>query len=123
MRMFEVMTEGVATVKPTAAAADAWELMRRKSIHHLVVVQGSQILGILSDRDVGGRAGASIRAGHTVADLMTKSGCDKSADRHHSFRRQPDARTNHRVRARRRSRSSGGHRDGVGPPAATRTRC
>ncbi len=72
MRMFEVMTEGVQTVKPTMAAADAWELMRRKSIHHLVVMQGSQILGILSDRDAGSRAGATIRVGHTVADLMTK---------------------------------------------------
>ena len=72
MRMFEVMTEGVQTVRPTMAAADAWELMRRKGIHHLVVMQGSQILGILSDRDAGSRAGASIRAGHTVADLMTK---------------------------------------------------
>ena len=72
MRMFEVMTEGVQTVKPTMAAADAWELMRRQHIHHLVVMEGSQILGILSDRDAGSRAGASIRAGRTVADLMTK---------------------------------------------------
>ena len=72
MRMFEVMTEDVATVKPTMAAADAWEVMRRKGIHHLVVVQGSQVVGILSDRDGGSRAGASIRADHTVADLMTK---------------------------------------------------
>jgi signal-transduction protein with cAMP-binding, CBS, and nucleotidyltransferase domain len=43
MRMSEVMTEGVGRpVKPTTGAADAWELMRRKRIHHLVVMQGAQ---------------------------------------------------------------------------------
>ena len=72
MRMFEIMTKDVTTVKPTTTAADAWELMRRKGIHHLVVMQGSRILGILSDRDAGSRAGANIRADRTVADLMTK---------------------------------------------------
>jgi hypothetical protein len=45
--------------------------MRRSDIHHLVVMDASQILGILSDRDAGSRRGASVRAGHTVADLMT----------------------------------------------------
>ena len=56
MRMSEVMTKGVQTVKPAMAAADAWELMRRKEIHHLVVMEGARIVGVLSDRDVGGRA-------------------------------------------------------------------
>ena len=72
MRMSEVMTEGVQTVRPTTAAADAWELMRRKRIHHLVVMEGAQIVGVLSDRDVGSRIGANLRAGRTVADLMTR---------------------------------------------------
>ena len=71
MRMFEVMSKEVQTVKPTMPASDAWELMRRGDIHHLVVMDGSKILGILSDRDAGSRRGASLRAGHTVADLMT----------------------------------------------------
>jgi len=71
MRMNEVMTEGVETVAPTMAAADAWELMRRKQIHHVVVTRGAEVIGILSDRDAGSRAGASVRTGRTVADLMT----------------------------------------------------
>ena len=72
MRMSEVMTKGVQTVKPAMAAADAWELMRRKEIHHLVVMEGARIVGVLSDRDVGGRVGASLLAGRTVADLMSR---------------------------------------------------
>lgn len=69
--MFELMTKGVRTVKPTMPAEEAWAVMRRAGIHHLVVVRESQIVGILSDRDIGGRAGAAVRAGRTVADLMT----------------------------------------------------
>ncbi len=72
MRVFEVMTEGVQTVPPSMAAPDAWEVMRRAGVHHLVVKEGSDVIGVLSDRDTGSRAGASVRAGRTVADLMTK---------------------------------------------------
>ena len=63
MRVAEVMTEGVQTVSPTLPAVEAWELMRRKRIHHLVVVAGSEVMGIFSDRDAGGRsASASVRS-------------------------------------------------------------
>ena len=72
MRVFEVMTEGVQTVPATMPARDAWELMRRKRIHHLVVTERREVLGVLSDRDIGGRAGTGVRTGHTVADLMTR---------------------------------------------------
>ena len=72
MRVFEIMTEGVMTVPPTMPAADAWELMRRRRIHHLVVTSDSGVVGILSDRDTGSGVGANVRALHTVADLMTK---------------------------------------------------
>jgi acetoin utilization protein AcuB len=71
MRVFEVMSEGVQTVPPAMPAADAWELMRRKRIHHLVVTAGSDIVGVLSERDTGSRIGARARVGHTVSDLMT----------------------------------------------------
>jgi acetoin utilization protein AcuB len=45
--------------------------MRTKRIHHLVVTKGSRIVGILSDRDAGGRQGTAVRQNRTVADLMT----------------------------------------------------
>jgi acetoin utilization protein AcuB len=72
MRVFEVMTEGVRTVPPSLPAAEAWQLMRTAGIHHLVVTDERRIVGILSDRDAGGRAGAPVRAGKSVADLMTR---------------------------------------------------
>lgn len=72
MRLDEVMTKGVKTVSSAAPAADAWELMRRGGVRHLVVTDGSKVTGILSDRDAGSRAGAAVRAGRTVGDLMTR---------------------------------------------------
>ena len=71
MRVADIMTEGVQTVPAVMPAADAWELMRRKRIHHLIVTSGSDVLGVFSERDAGGRSGASIRARSTVSDLMT----------------------------------------------------
>jgi acetoin utilization protein AcuB len=71
MRLFEVMTQKVETVAPATPAADAWELMHRRRIRHLVVTRGGDILGVVSDRDLGGRAGARVRQGKNVAELMT----------------------------------------------------
>ena len=73
MRVADVMTKGVQTVAPSLPAIEAWELMRRKGIHHLVVAADSKVMGVLSDRDAGGRSGASVRARSSVADLMTAS--------------------------------------------------
>lgn len=72
MRVQDVMTEAVEKIAPGAAAEDAWQVMRLHGIHHLVVAEGARIVGVLSDRDAGGRAGTSVRKGRTVADLMTE---------------------------------------------------
>jgi CBS domain-containing protein len=72
MRIQEVMTTAVRTVAPGTTAADAWELMRQAGIRHLVVTQGGSLIGLVSDRDLGGSRGATMRAGKTVADLMTE---------------------------------------------------
>lgn len=73
MRAAEVMTKKVQTVRPDLPAVEAWELMQRRGIHHLVVSEGSTVLGVLSDRDAGGRRGTSLRARSRVADLMTSA--------------------------------------------------
>ena len=73
MRVAEVMTKNVQTIRPDTPAGDAWELMRRKGIHHLVVMADAEVKGVLSARDAGGRSGASLRAGARVRDLMTTS--------------------------------------------------
>jgi CBS domain-containing protein len=72
MRVQDVMTKDVKTIAPTSSAEDAWEVMRTHQIHHVVVTRGSRVVGILSDRDAGGRRGALLRRGHTVEELMTK---------------------------------------------------
>jgi CBS domain-containing protein len=72
MRIKDVMTEDVQTIAPTASAVDAWELMRGRRIHHLVVTKGRDVIGVLSDRDAGGRAGTAVRRTRTVSELMTR---------------------------------------------------
>jgi acetoin utilization protein AcuB len=67
----DVMTEGVETISPVTAVEDAWNVMRTKRIHHLVVTKGSRIVGVLSDRDTGGPKGAIFRRTRTVGELMT----------------------------------------------------
>ena len=70
MRVQDVMTRGVKTIAPTAAAEDAWNKMRLNRIHHLVVTMADRVIGVLSDRDLGGRRGAVVRQSSTVADIM-----------------------------------------------------
>lgn len=73
MRVAEIMSTRVRTVGPADSAELAWERMRMHRIHHLVVVRDSQILGIITDRDLGSTHGGEVRAGRSVRDLMTAS--------------------------------------------------
>lgn len=73
MRVCEVMTEGVETVTPTMPVSDAWDLMRRHGSRHLVVTIGGDIVGVLSERDIGAHLVAHVPLGHRVADYMTSS--------------------------------------------------
>jgi acetoin utilization protein AcuB len=69
--VFEVMSEGAKTVPATMPADEAWDLMRRRGIHHLVVTDRSEVVGVLSDRDVRTRDG-DVRARRTAGELMTR---------------------------------------------------
>jgi CBS domain-containing protein len=71
MRVQEVMTKDVLTISPGKSAEHAWDLMQARRVHHLVVTKESRIVGVLSDRDAGGRSGESVRRNHTVGELMT----------------------------------------------------
>jgi acetoin utilization protein AcuB len=71
MRVQDVMTKGVSTVSAAATAEQAWDVMRMKRIHHLVVTEGREIIGVISDRDMGGRYGAAVRQTRLVSELMT----------------------------------------------------
>lgn len=71
MRVYEVMSKQVETIKPTVHASEARTRMRRKAIHHLVVTKGVEIAGIVTDRDLGGPKLPKTLGDWTVGDLMT----------------------------------------------------
>jgi CBS domain-containing protein len=66
-----VMSKAVETVKPGVHASEAKNRMRLKKIHHLVVSEGGELQGIVSDRDLGGPKLPKILGKWTVGDLMT----------------------------------------------------
>lgn len=72
MKVSEIMTAGVQTVRPGTPAANARERMRTKKIHHLLVQEGAEIVGVLSARDLGrgARRGTAVTR-VVVADFMT----------------------------------------------------
>jgi acetoin utilization protein AcuB len=72
MRVNEIMSADVKTIAATAWADDAWETMRGDRIHHLVVMDGKTVAGVLSARDTGGAKGAAIREGRRVRELMSE---------------------------------------------------
>ena len=71
MRVYEVMSRKVDTVKPAVLASEAKTRMRRRGIHHLVVTEGAQVQGIVSERDLGGPRLPKVLGKWTVGDLMT----------------------------------------------------
>lgn len=73
MQLGEIMTKGVVIVAPDESASAAWTRMRRRGIRHLVVMDDSQLVGMVSERDLGGRAGTSKRRGRLVRSMMTRN--------------------------------------------------
>ena len=73
MRVQDVMTRNVKTVSAATTADEAWTLMRMKRIHHLVVLEGRDIAGVISDRDLGGPHGGTMRDTRLVSELMTEN--------------------------------------------------
>ena len=71
MRVYEVMSKAVETVKPTVHASEARTRMRQKRIHHLVVTRGGEIAGVVSERDLGGSKLPKSLGEWTVEDVMT----------------------------------------------------
>jgi acetoin utilization protein AcuB len=75
MRLQDIMTRSVDSVNPDLPAEAAFQRMRTKRYHHLVVIDRRGVLGVISDRDLGGARGAALRVGWTVGDLMTPDAC------------------------------------------------
>ncbi len=72
MHLHEMMNTRVIAISPDAPASTAWSKMRSEGVRHLVVTEGRRLLGVLSERDLGGAKGAAVRGGRAVRDLMTQ---------------------------------------------------
>lgn len=71
MRLKEIMSTDVKTVNPNESAAVAWRRMRSFRIRHLVVVEQDAVVGVISERDLGGAKGEDVRDGKLVNELMS----------------------------------------------------
>ena len=71
MRVYEVMSKDIETVRPAVRASEARTRMRQKKVHHLVVTQGAELQGVVSERDLGGPKLPKVLGTWTVGDLMT----------------------------------------------------
>jgi acetoin utilization protein AcuB len=70
-RVKDIMSKKVETVDLREQADTALNLMRLKRIRHLVVKDGPEIVGILSERDIGGTDREVLRRTRRVLDVMT----------------------------------------------------
>jgi acetoin utilization protein AcuB len=52
MRVSKYMTQKLITATPDMSVKDAFLIMRRQRVRHLPVVEGDQLVGIISDRDL-----------------------------------------------------------------------
>ncbi|KUO20006.1 CBS domain-containing protein [Streptomyces dysideae] len=63
----DVMTPGVVAVRPDASLVEAAQLMRAQDIGDVLVAEGQQVVGVLTDRDI------AVRAVADGADPLTVS--------------------------------------------------
>ena len=73
MKIKELMIQPVYTVGAQDDADDAWRVMHHHKCHHLVVLKGNHVVGVISEKDLGTESEADRRRGRFVADLMTWS--------------------------------------------------
>ncbi|HMA29594.1 MAG TPA: CBS domain-containing protein [Thermoanaerobaculia bacterium] len=72
MRVQDVMTRRVETIDGQENAQVAFDSMKFKGIRHLVVKRDSELVGVLSQRDLGVPDEYDFREKHRVAELMSK---------------------------------------------------
>jgi CBS domain-containing protein len=83
MKVRDAMTPNVESVTPGTSLAEAAKRMRDLNVGALPVVQGHELVGIITDRDMTVRAGAQRwdYDQKTVADTMTRPvTCCRDAD-------------------------------------------
>lgn len=70
-RVADWMSPDVQRVRADAPADAAHVRMRERGVHHLVVVEGGRVTGIVSARDIGGDDDDDQRRHRLVRDFMT----------------------------------------------------
>jgi len=74
MKLKDVMTKQVVSVRPFQSIREAAEIMNENNIGAVPVVEKGQCIGILTDRDIAIRAVARNLSPNTeVRDIMTKN--------------------------------------------------
>lgn len=71
LRVKDIMKPRVETVDQNETAEAAYNRMRLNRIHHLVVTGEDGIVGVISERDLGGGDRELLRQTHQVASVMT----------------------------------------------------
>ena len=71
LRVKDIMKPRVETIDEDETAETAYNRMKLARIHHLVVTGDGGIVGVLSERDLGGRDRELLRRTHRVANVMT----------------------------------------------------
>jgi CBS domain-containing protein len=72
MKVRDIMSTKVQTIDMNEKAESAWNLMKWKRIHHVVVTDGpGQVVGVVSARDLGGQDREEARKLRPVAAMMT----------------------------------------------------
>jgi len=80
IRLQDIMTTDVETIRSTTPAEEAYERMRAQRIHHLVVLEDHRVVGVVSERDLGGARGASLRRNRLVSEVMSAAVVTAPAD-------------------------------------------
>ncbi len=83
MNVSKYMTQKLITATPTMSVKQAFLLMRTHRVRHIPVVEGEQLVGIISDRDLRRPRWAEqlddwtsyyqVDDAHTVEDVMTRT--------------------------------------------------
>lgn len=80
MQIREIMNEPIRDISPELGADEAWKHMHRAHVRHVVVMKAGKVVGILSERDLGGELARHLRKHYCVRELMTPHAIALSPD-------------------------------------------
>jgi CBS domain-containing protein len=77
------MTRDVVTIKPSSTLAEARDLLLKKRIHHLPVVEGKKLVGMVTSWDIFklGKSADEYKS-MTASDIMTTKVATLEPDQH-----------------------------------------